>query len=62
MNRKTMRYAACCMLLLAAAFMLFALNNPQCSFPWSNDMTYILYGVYLAVMAALFAASCCKKK
>ena len=38
------------MLAIAIAFIIFALNHPELSFPWSNTITYIVYGVYLLVM------------
>ncbi len=37
-------------------FIFIALNNPQASFPWSNEITYILYGVYVCLMIVLFIA------
>lgn len=59
MNRY--RLAAILMALVAVLFLLFALTNPQASFPWSNTVTYILYAVYLIVMAVLFGLSFQKK-
>ncbi len=55
------RLAAILMALAAVLFLLFALTNPQASFPWSNTVTYILYAVYLIVMAVLFGLSFQKK-
>lgn len=55
------RLAAILMVLAAVLFLLFALTNPQASFPWSNTVTYILYAVYLIVMAVLFGLSFQKK-
>lgn len=55
------RLAAILMSLAAVLFLLFALTNPQASFPWSNTVTYILYAVYLIVMAVLFGLSFQKK-
>ena len=34
------------LLLFAIAFIFFAVNNPQASFPWSNSVTYSIYIVY----------------
>jgi len=40
------------MLLGAIVFIIFALNNPQASFPWSNTITYGIYIIY--VIATVF--------
>lgn len=37
------------MLIVACLFIIYAFNHPEASFPWSNQMTYILYGCYLLV-------------
>lgn len=37
-------------------FIFIALNNPQASFPWSNAVTYIFYGIYVVMMIVLFIA------
>lgn len=44
------------MLIIAAAFVIFALNNPQADFPWSNTVTYTIYAIYLILTAVLFIA------
>ena len=44
------------MLLFAALFIVFAFQNPQASFPWSKEVTYGIYFVYLVVMVLLLAA------
>ena len=41
------------MLIFAVAFIIYALTNPQCSFPWSNNVTYTIYGLYIIVMIGL---------
>ena len=46
MTKKYSRIIAVIMLVIAIVFIFIALNNPQASFPWSNAITYILYGVY----------------
>lgn len=40
------------LVLLAAAvlFMVYAVGHPTASFPWSNRVTFILYGIYLALI------------
>jgi type IV secretory pathway VirB2 component (pilin) len=61
MTKKLSRIIAAAMLFLAAAFLCYALNHPEASFPWSNTITFILYGVYAATVAVLFIAPFKKK-
>ena len=61
MTKKTSRIIATVMLILAAAFLLYAFNHPEASWPWSNMVTFTLYGVYVVVMAILFIAPFRKK-
>ena len=49
------------MLVIAIVVIFIALNNPQASFPWSNAITYILYGIYVVIMVVLFIAPFKKK-
>jgi ABC-type transport system involved in cytochrome c biogenesis permease subunit len=35
------------MVIIAICFVVFTLNNPQVSFPWSNTITYIIYFIYI---------------
>ena len=49
MIKKYSRIIAVIMLVIAIVFIFIALNNPQASFPWSNEITYILYGVYVCL-------------
>ena len=44
------------MLAIALGFIAFALGHPEISFPWSNIVTYLLYGVYLIVMFIMLIA------
>lgn len=37
----------------ALLFILYALHNPQLSFPWSNFVTYTIYAVYGLVTGIL---------
>ncbi len=62
MTRKCSRMIAVIMLVIAGIFVVVALRNPQASFPWSNTITYAIYGVYLIAMTALFAAPFKKQK
>ena len=38
------------MILIAILFVFYALNHPEASFPWSNNITYIIYMAYLAII------------
>ena len=54
--KKTCRIIASLMLVIATAFILYAVNHPEMSFPWSNAITYIIYGIYAIIMVVLFIA------
>ncbi|WNX86057.1 hypothetical protein RWV98_07235 [Agathobaculum sp. NTUH-O15-33] len=56
MTKKHARIIAVMMLLIAVIFIFFAFHNPQASFPWSNTITYMLYGIYVILMTVLFIA------
>lgn len=62
MNKKTSRIIAAVMLATAVVFLIFAFTHPEGSFPWSNKVTYTLYGIYVAVMVILFIAPFKKTK
>ena len=61
MTKKTSRIIGIVMLVLAIAFIIFAFGHPEMSFPWSNTITYLLYGVYFVVMVVMFVAPFKKK-
>jgi hypothetical protein len=44
------------MLIIAIAFIVFALNHPEMSFPWNNTITWLLYGLYILVTVMLLIA------
>ena len=46
------------MLVLAAAFVGYALGHPEGSFPWPLGVTYGLYGLYAACTVALLVRGC----
>jgi len=56
MNKKWLRILGAIMLIAAAGFFVFAITHPTASFPWSNAVTYTIYGVYLLVTVVLLAA------
>ena len=45
------------MVVVAIGFMVFALNHPEMSFPWSNSITYVIYVVYLVAAIIMFCIS-----
>ncbi len=52
--KKTCRIIASIMLVVAIGFIIFAFNHPEATFPWSNTITYTIYGIYTLVMFVLF--------
>ena len=56
MAKKTSRIIGLIMLIVAIAFVFFALKHPEASSPWSNTVTYAIYAVYLIVVAILLVA------
>ena len=49
------------MLLVAVGFVLYALNHPEASFPWYNNITYTLYGIYVIITVLMFFIAFRKK-
>lgn len=45
------------MVVIAICFMVFALNHPEMSFPWSNNITYVIYGLYCIATVFIFFKS-----
>ena len=54
--KKTCKIIASVMLVVAIGFIVFALNHPESVFPWSNTVTYTIYGLYALMMIVLFIA------
>lgn len=50
MNKKRSLMIGLVLLTAAVLFVAYALHHPEASFPWSNRVTFILYGVYLALL------------
>lgn len=44
------------MLVVAVLFVFFAMTNPEMSLPLPLSATYIIYGIYLALMIILLIA------
>ena len=53
MKRSISKIIGLTMLIIAIVFIMFALNHPEKSFPWSNTITWLLYGVYFLVTVVL---------
>lgn len=49
------------MLAFAVGFILYAVNHPEGAFPWSNTVTFTIYGIYCGIMALLLAVSVWKR-
>lgn len=62
MTKKTSRIIAAVMLLVAIAFLSYAFNHPEGSWPWSNTVSFTIYAVYLIAMVILFIAPFKKKR
>lgn len=41
---------ALAMILIGIIFIFYALNHPEASLPWSNNITYIIYMAYLVLI------------
>ena len=61
MKKSISRIIGVIMLIVAIAFIMFALNHPEKSFPWNNTITWLLYGVYFLVTVVLLIAPKMKK-
>ncbi|MGN0421583.1 MAG: hypothetical protein ACI4EY_02485 [Lachnospiraceae bacterium] len=52
---------ACALVVVAIGFIIYALGHPELSFPWSIQITHILFGVYADVVMLLFVLAFWKK-
>lgn len=48
-NNKKYLIIGLVMLVIGIIFILYAINHPEASFPWSNNITYIIYIAYLGL-------------
>lgn len=51
--KKVLKTIGWVMVAVAALFVAFALGHPEASFPWSNGVTYTIYGLYIIVTLGL---------
>ena len=61
MKRNVSKIVALIMAVIAVAFVAFACNHPEMSFPWSNRITFGFYGIYILLMIVLMIAPVKKK-
>ena len=47
MKKSTSMMIGTILAAIAACFMVYASGHPEASFPWSNRITFILYGAYV---------------
>ena len=50
MNRKTSLLIGAGLLTIAVCFLFYAAIHPEASFPWSNRITFMSYGVYILLL------------
>lgn len=56
-NSKIFGIVGFIMALILLAFLIYAFNHPSGSFPWSLEITYFIYAVYIAIMIIMFILS-----
>ena len=61
MKKSASRIVGLVMLIIAVAFIMFAVTHPEMSFPWNNTITWLLYGLYVLVTVVLLIAPKMKK-
>ena len=52
---------ACVLAVAAIGFVIYAAGHPELSFPWSVQITHILYGLYVDAVVLLFVLAFWKK-
>ena len=50
MKRKYSLVLGIVLLSIAVVFVIYAVHHPERSFPWSNKITFIIYGIYTAII------------
>lgn len=54
MKNKILKYSGLIMVIIAIIFILIAFKHPEFAWPWSNTVTYVIYGLYLIIMSIMF--------
>ena len=52
---------ACVLAVAAIGFIIYAVGHPELSFPWSIQITHILYGLYVDAVVLMFVLTFWKK-
>ena len=52
---------SCVLTVAAIGFIIYATGHPELSFPWSIQITHILYGLYVDTVVLLFMLAFWKK-
>lgn len=52
----------CILVIVAVVFIIIALNHPEMSFPWSNNLTVAIYAIYLIATFSMFILSVIMKR
>lgn len=47
MKKKTSLLIGISLLVIAVCFMGYVFNHPEAAFPWSNRVTFMIYGIYI---------------
>lgn len=50
MKKKCSLIIGIILLIIAICFIGYAFNHPEAFFPWSNRVSFILYGIYIWIM------------
>lgn len=59
--KKQFLIPACVLVVAAIGFIIYAMGHPELSFPWGNQITHILYGLYMVAVVLLFVLAFWKK-
>ena len=59
--KKQFLIPACVLAAVAIGFVIYVLGHPELSFPWSTQITHILYGLYVDGVVLLFVLAFWKK-
>ena len=59
--KKQFLIPACVLAAVAVGFVMYALGHPELSFPWSTQLTHILYGLYADAVVLLFVLAFWKR-
>ncbi len=58
---KYIRLLTAFLVLFAFGFITYAMAHPEASFPWDNNLTYMIYLLYFAITVLMLVISFRKK-